>query len=54
VRSVLGAAGARPTVVATGRDNTPARALYERLGFTPTGDREVLPGLWVTGYRHDP
>ena len=52
VRSVL--AGGRPTVVATGRDNTPARALYERLGFVPTGDREVLPGLWVTGFRHDP
>jgi ribosomal protein S18 acetylase RimI-like enzyme len=52
VRSVL--AGRRPTVVATGRDNVPARALYERLGFAPTGDREVLPGLWITGYRHDP
>ena len=54
VRSVLAAAGPRPTVVATGRDNAPARALYERLGFERTGDREVLPGLWVTGYRHDP
>ena len=52
VRSVL--AGGRPTVVATGRDNAPARALYERLGFVPTGDREVLPGLWVSGYRHEP
>jgi GNAT superfamily N-acetyltransferase len=52
VRSVL--AARRPTVVATGRDNAPARALYERLGFVPTGDREVLPGLWVTGFRHDP
>ena len=44
----------RPTVVATGRENAPARALYERLGFVPTGDREVLPGLWVTGFRYDP
>ena len=52
VRSVL--ALGRRTVVATGRDNAPARALYERLGFVPTGDREVLPGLWVTGFRHDP
>ncbi|MGY1744283.1 GNAT family N-acetyltransferase [Blastococcus sp. SYSU D00695] len=52
VRSVLAAAGSRPTIVATGRDNAPARALYARLGFVPTGDREVLPGLWVTGYRH--
>ncbi len=54
VRSVLAVAGSRPTVVATGRDNAPARALYERLGFARTGDREVLPGLWVTGYRHQP
>ncbi|WP_029432040.1 N-acetyltransferase [Blastococcus sp. URHD0036] len=52
IRSVL--ALGRRTVVATGRDNAPARALYERLGFVPTGDREVLPGLWVTGFRHDP
>lgn len=51
VRSVL--APHRPTVVATGRDNLPARALYLRSGFVPTGDREVLPGLWVTGFRHD-
>ncbi|MGY1742053.1 MULTISPECIES: GNAT family N-acetyltransferase [unclassified Blastococcus] len=54
VSAVLAAAGARPTVVATGRDNAPARALYQRLGFVPTGDREVLPGLWVTGFRHAP
>ncbi len=54
VRSVLSAAGERPTLVATGRDNAPARALYRRLGFVRTRDREVLPGLWVTGYRHDP
>lgn len=54
VQSVLAVAGARPTVVATGRENGPARALYERLGFLRTGDREVLPGLWVAGYRHDP
>jgi ribosomal protein S18 acetylase RimI-like enzyme len=52
VRSVL--AARRPAVVATGRDNAPARALYARLGFRPTGDREVLPGLWVSGFRHDP
>ncbi|MGY1624793.1 GNAT family N-acetyltransferase [Geodermatophilus sp. SYSU D00965] len=52
VEAVLDRAGGRPVVVATGRANTPARALYERLGFTPTGDREVAPGLWVTTYRH--
>jgi GNAT superfamily N-acetyltransferase len=54
VRSVLAVAGARPAVVATGRGNAPARALYERLGFRATGDREVLPNLWLTAYRHDP
>jgi GNAT superfamily N-acetyltransferase len=52
VRALLHRAGHRPAVVATGRDNAPARALYERLGFVRTGDREVLPGLWVTAYRH--
>jgi RimJ/RimL family protein N-acetyltransferase len=36
--------------VTTGRDNTPARILYERLGFTWTGDAEVVPGLWVSAY----
>jgi GNAT superfamily N-acetyltransferase len=52
VRAVLDRAGGRPVAVATGRANAPARALYERLGFTPAGDREVVPGLWVTTYRH--
>ncbi|WP_199506095.1 GNAT family N-acetyltransferase [Geodermatophilus sp. TF02-6] len=52
VRALLDRAGERPAVVATGRDNAPARALYERLGFVRTGDREVAPGLWVTTYRH--
>ncbi|MGY1641902.1 GNAT family N-acetyltransferase [Geodermatophilus sp. SYSU D00703] len=52
VRAVLERAGGRPAVVATGRANVPARALYERLGFVPTGEREVAPGLWVTTYRH--
>ncbi|MGY1602033.1 GNAT family N-acetyltransferase [Geodermatophilus sp. SYSU D00815] len=54
VRAALAAAGSRPTVVSTGRDNRPARALYERLGFAVTGEREVLPGLWTTQYRHAP
>ncbi|MGY1704689.1 GNAT family N-acetyltransferase [Geodermatophilus sp. SYSU D00697] len=52
VRALLARADGRPAVVATGRANAPARALYERLGFVPTGEREVLPGLWVTAYRH--
>ncbi len=37
-------------VVSTGRANAPARALYERLGFTHEGDVEVEPGLWVSRY----
>ena len=36
--------------VATGRDNAPARALYERAGFTVVDHAEVEPGLWVTHY----
>lgn len=50
VRAVLAVAGDRRTVVATGRANSPARALYEKLGFTGLGDTEVVPGLWITGY----
>jgi ribosomal protein S18 acetylase RimI-like enzyme len=53
VRHVLERAGRRPTVVATGRDNTPARTLYERLGFAPTAQREVVPGLWICQYRQE-
>lgn len=52
VRHVLSLAGGRPVVVSTGRDNGPARALYERLGFRRLDDVEVVPGLWVTRYRH--
>jgi ribosomal protein S18 acetylase RimI-like enzyme len=54
VRRVLAIAGDRPTLVSTGRDNRPARALCERLGFTAIGETEVVPGPWVTGYRHPP
>ena len=46
VRSV--SAGA--TVVATGRDNVPARRLYERLGFHHVEDREIVERLWVSVY----
>ena len=53
VREALDRAGLRRAVVATGRDNRPARALYERLGFSRAGDEEVLPGLWITRYRHE-
>jgi GNAT superfamily N-acetyltransferase len=36
--------------VATGRDNAPARRLYESLGFVHTEDQEVLTGLWLARY----
>lgn len=36
--------------VSTGRDNPPARALYDGLGFEHTAHREVLPGLWVSSF----
>ncbi|MDR6175508.1 ribosomal protein S18 acetylase RimI-like enzyme [Nocardioides zeae] len=40
----------RRVVVSTGRSNAPARLLYGRAGFAHRGDREVLPGLWVSDY----
>jgi ribosomal protein S18 acetylase RimI-like enzyme len=52
VQAVLDFSGERRTVVSTGRANTPARALYETLGFVRVEDAEVLPGLWITRYRH--
>ncbi|MDI9893473.1 MULTISPECIES: GNAT family N-acetyltransferase [Nocardiaceae] len=36
--------------VATGRDNAPARRLYESLGFVHTENQQVLPGLWLARY----
>jgi GNAT superfamily N-acetyltransferase len=48
---VVDRAAGRDVVVSTGRDNVPARTLYERAGFVPAGECEVLPGLWVAGYR---
>ncbi|MDZ7933059.1 MAG: GNAT family N-acetyltransferase [Rhodococcus sp. (in: high G+C Gram-positive bacteria)] len=36
--------------VATGRDNSPARRLYESFGFVHTEDKQVLPGLWLARY----
>lgn len=36
--------------VATGRDNPPARRLYESFGFVHTEDQQVLPGLWLARY----
>ncbi|WP_333486681.1 GNAT family N-acetyltransferase [Nonomuraea corallina] len=51
VKEVMTRAGERGVVVSTGRDNTPARTLYERLGFTLTGESEPVPGLWVVHYQ---
>ncbi|MGI5287255.1 GNAT family N-acetyltransferase [Nonomuraea polychroma] len=50
VKEVLVRAGARRVVVATGRDNAPARRLYEGLGFVLTREVEVIPGLWIANY----
>jgi GNAT superfamily N-acetyltransferase len=50
VAHVVAQAAGRRVVVATGRDNAPARTLYERAGFTVAGHAEVEPGLWVTHY----
>jgi ribosomal protein S18 acetylase RimI-like enzyme len=52
VRAVLVRAGGRRSTVSTGRDNTPARNLYEGLGFSCAGEQEVIPGLWITRYVH--
>ncbi|MFG2062389.1 GNAT family N-acetyltransferase [Micromonospora sp. NPDC048871] len=52
VAAVLVIAGHRRVVVATGRDNRPARRLYEGLGFVRTDELEAIPGLWITRYAH--
>ena len=52
VRAVVRRAAGRRITVSTGRENTPARRLYERLGFTCAADEEVIPGLWITRYVH--
>ncbi|MFG3440287.1 GNAT family N-acetyltransferase [Nonomuraea sp. NPDC047897] len=53
VEEVVARAGGRRIVVSTGRDNKPARALYERLGFWARGEHEVIPGLWIASYLHE-
>ena len=50
VKEILTRAGERGVVVSTGRDNAPARGLYERLGFTLRGEAEPVPGLWIVTY----
>jgi GNAT superfamily N-acetyltransferase len=43
VEAVSGWANARDLHLWVTESNTPARALYERCGFVPTGEREPLP-----------
>jgi ribosomal protein S18 acetylase RimI-like enzyme len=50
VRELLARTDRADVVVSTGRDNLPARRLYESLGFRVVGEVEVLPGLTVTRY----
>ncbi|MDJ0925820.1 MAG: GNAT family N-acetyltransferase [Acidimicrobiia bacterium] len=45
---VLSALGNEETRVSTGTANHPAHRLYESLGFTPAGVREIAPGVTVT------
>lgn len=49
-RRLVSALGSGKATVSTGRDNPPARQLYESLGFRHVGDDEVLSGLWVSTY----
>jgi ribosomal protein S18 acetylase RimI-like enzyme len=49
-RLVAGLPPARMTVVSTGRDNRPARLLYQGLGFAHVEDVEVARGLWVSRF----
>ncbi|PJJ71784.1 ribosomal protein S18 acetylase RimI-like enzyme [Diaminobutyricimonas aerilata] len=50
VSAVLERAGDGPVTVMTGRDNAPARALYDSLGFRHLGDVEVEPGVHLARF----
>lgn len=50
VEVMLNSIAGQQLLVATGRDNGPARRLYESLGFAHTENQEVLPGLWLARY----
>jgi ribosomal protein S18 acetylase RimI-like enzyme len=41
---------ARRAIAQTGAANDPAKQLYRGEGFVELGDREVLPGLWITQF----
>ena len=40
--------GIERIIVSTGSKNLPAKKLYEGLGFREIGEKEVIPGLWIT------
>lgn len=40
--------GIERIIVSTGSRNAPAKRLYEGLGFSEVGVKEVIPGLWIT------
>jgi ribosomal protein S18 acetylase RimI-like enzyme len=51
VRAALGSEPeARRAIVQTGAANEPAKELYRGEGFAAVGEREVLPGLWITQF----
>jgi len=39
------------SLVSTGSANTPAVNLYKARGYTPVGDVEVAPGIYITQFR---
>jgi ribosomal protein S18 acetylase RimI-like enzyme len=41
---------ARRAIAQTGAANKPAKQLYRSEGFVEVGEREVLPGLWITQF----
>jgi ribosomal protein S18 acetylase RimI-like enzyme len=44
---------ARRAIAQTGAANEPAKQLYRREGFAELGDREVLPGLWISRFERE-
>jgi ribosomal protein S18 acetylase RimI-like enzyme len=41
---------ARRAIAQTGAANDPAKRLYVGEGFVEVGEREILPGLWITQF----
>ena len=44
---------ARRAIAQTGAANDPAKQLYRGEGFAELGDREVLPGLWISRFERN-